>query len=41
MARRTAVVWVFWFVITFSYYGFFSWIPTLLINRGLTVTTSF
>jgi MFS transporter, putative metabolite:H+ symporter len=41
MARRTAVVWVLWFVITFSYYGFFSWIPTLLINRGLTVTTSF
>jgi putative MFS transporter len=41
MARRTAVVWVLWFVITFSYYGFFSWIPTLLIDRGLTVTTSF
>jgi putative MFS transporter len=29
MARRTAVVWTLWFVITFSYYGFFSWIPTL------------
>jgi putative MFS transporter len=28
-------------VITFSYYGFFSWIPTLLISKGLTVTTSF
>lgn len=41
MARRTAVVWVLWFVITFSYYGFFSWIPTLLINRGITVTKSF
>jgi putative MFS transporter len=41
MARRTAVVWTVWFVITFSYYGFFSWIPTLLIARGITVTRSF
>ena len=38
-AHRRGVV--LWFVITFSYYGFFSWIPTLLINRGVTVTTSF
>lgn len=41
MARRTAVTWVIWFVITFSYYGFFSWIPTLLVQRGITVTKSF
>ncbi len=41
MARRTAVVWILWFVITFSYYGFFSWIPTLLVDRGITVTRSF
>ncbi len=41
MARRTAVVWTVWFVITFSYYGFFSWIPTLLVARGITVTRSF
>lgn len=41
MRRRTAVVWTIWFVITFAYYGFFSWIPTLLINQGITVTKSF
>jgi MFS transporter, putative metabolite:H+ symporter len=41
MARRTAVIWLVWFVITFSYYGFFSWIPTLLVQRGITVTRSF
>jgi len=41
MAGRTAVVWTLWFVITFSYYGFFSWIPTLLVDRGITVTRSF
>jgi putative MFS transporter len=41
MRRRTAVIWLIWFVITFSYYGFFSWIPTLLVGRGITVTKSF
>jgi putative MFS transporter len=41
MWRITAVTWLIWFVITFSYYGFFSWIPTLLVQKGLTVTTSF
>ncbi|MCP2165007.1 MFS transporter [Goodfellowiella coeruleoviolacea] len=41
MARRTAITWLIWFVITFSYYGFFSWIPTLLVQRGITVTKSF
>ncbi|HEV7974320.1 MFS transporter [Amycolatopsis sp.] len=41
MAKRTAVIWLVWFVITFSYYGFFSWIPTLLVERGITVTKSF
>ncbi|MEU7858152.1 MFS transporter [Nonomuraea sp. NPDC049141] len=41
MAKRTAVIWLIWFVITFSFYGFFSWIPTLLVDRGITVTKSF
>lgn len=41
MRRRTAVTWVIWFVITFAYYGFFSWIPTLLVNQGITITKSF
>lgn len=41
MARRTAITWLIWFVITFSYYGFFTWIPTLLVRQGITVTQSF
>lgn len=41
LRRRTAVIWMIWFVLTFSYYGFFSWIPTLLVGRGFTVTKSF
>ncbi len=39
--RVTATTWLIWFVITFSYYGFFSWIPTLLVDKGITVTKSF
>ncbi|KAA5838367.1 MFS transporter [Saccharopolyspora hirsuta] len=41
MAGRTAITWLIWFVITFSYYGFFTWIPTLLVQQGITVTKSF
>lgn len=41
MARITATTWLIWFVITFSYYGFFTWIPTLLVDRGIDVTKSF
>jgi putative MFS transporter len=32
---------VFNFFQTFGYYGFAAWIPTLLIAKGIKVTTSF
>ncbi|EMM0378317.1 MFS transporter [Pluralibacter gergoviae] len=41
MRRQTTVIWVVWFVITFCYYGFFAWIPSLLVERGFTITRSF
>ncbi|HEU5000103.1 MAG TPA: MFS transporter [Lapillicoccus sp.] len=41
MRRRTAVVWLVWFVNIFAFYGFFTWIPTLLIQQGIAVTRSF
>ena len=41
MRRQTTVIWVIWFVITFCYYGFFAWIPSLLVERGFTITRSF
>jgi putative MFS transporter len=41
LARRTATVWTLWLVITFAFYGFFTFIPTLLVAGGLTITTSF
>jgi putative MFS transporter len=41
MVRTTLMLWVLWITITFSYYGFFTWIPTLLVKQGMTVTKSF
>lgn len=41
LAKVTAVVWVLWFALTFAYYGFFTWIPSLLVNEGMTLTKSF
>jgi putative MFS transporter len=41
LARTTAMLWVLWISITFSYYGFFTWIPTLLVKHGLTITKGF
>lgn len=38
---RTLLLWLIWMALTFSFFGFFSWIPSLLVDRGLTVTTSF
>ena len=40
-ARTTAMLWILWITITFSMYGFFTWIPTLLVKQGMTVTKSF
>ena len=33
--------WAMWLSITFSYYAFFTWIPSLLVESGMTVTKSF
>ena len=30
-----------WLSITFSYYAFFTWIPSLLVESGMTITRSF
>ena len=39
-ARRTAMLWILWFGITFTYYGIFTFLPTLLFGRGLSVVRS-
>src|SRR5262249_47562547 len=41
MRRTTLMLWVLWLAITFSYYGFFTWMPTLMMKQGMTITKSF
>src|SRR5262249_32275870 len=41
VVRTTLMLWTLWITITFSYYGFFTWIPSLLVKQGMTVTKSF
>lgn len=41
LRRRTAALWAVWFFINLSYYGAFTWLPTLLTERGFTMVKSF
>lgn len=41
LRRTTAMSWSMWFAIAFSYYAFFTWIPSLLVQHGMTITKSF
>ncbi len=41
LRRITVMTWLMWLSITFSYYAFFTWIPTLLVQSGMTITRSF
>lgn len=39
-ARRTVMLWILWFGITFTYYGMFTFLPSLFVGRGFTVAQS-
>jgi MFS transporter, putative metabolite:H+ symporter len=39
--RRTVMLWILWFGIVFSYYGVFTWLPTLLSQRGFNLNGAF
>lgn len=39
--RITAMTWLLWFSITFCYYSFFTWMPTLMVQKGMTISQSF
>jgi putative MFS transporter len=41
LRRTTFATWIYWFVAIFTYYGFFTWIPSLLVNRGFDISKSF
>ncbi|WP_432493984.1 MFS transporter [Kineococcus auxinigenes] len=40
LRRRTTGLWLVWFFVNFSYYGAFTWIPSLLFEDGFTVVRS-
>ncbi len=39
--RRTIMLWVLWFAMVYSYYGIFTWLPTLLVKSGHQMIKSF
>jgi MFS transporter, putative metabolite:H+ symporter len=40
-AKRTLMLWLIWFGIVYSYYGIFTWLPSLLVKEGYTIVQSF
>ena len=40
-ARRTLMLWLIWFGIVYSYYGIFTWLPSLLVQKGYSIVQSF
>ncbi|SDK88324.1 MFS transporter, putative metabolite:H+ symporter [Actinopolyspora mzabensis] len=41
MARRSTVVCLLWFAFQAAQYGYGTWLPTLLVLKGFTISTSF
>jgi MFS transporter, putative metabolite:H+ symporter len=40
-SRVTVMTWLLWLSITFCYYSFFTWMPTLMIQKGMSISQSF
>lgn len=41
LTGRTVLAWILWFAFAFVNYGFVTWLPGLLVDRGLTITASY
>lgn len=39
--RSTLVLWIVWFGLVYSYYGMFTWLPTLMVQKGYPVVKTF
>lgn len=37
LARRTVMLWILWIALVVSYYGIFTWMPSLLAAKGFTL----
>ncbi|BDH63444.1 MFS transporter [Lysinibacillus sp. PLM2] len=40
-AKATIMLWILWFVVVFSYYGMFLWLPSVMVNKGFSLISSF
>lgn len=40
-ARATVMLWVLWFMVVFSYYGMFLWLPSVMVMKGFSLIQSF
>lgn len=40
-ATRTVMLWILWFAMVYSYYGIFTWLPSLLVKGGHEMIKSF
>jgi putative MFS transporter len=40
-AQRTLVLWIIWFGIVYSYYGIFTWLPSLMVGQGYPMLKTF
>lgn len=39
--RPTAMLWILWFTVVFSYYGMFLWLPSVMEAKGFSMVKSF
>ncbi|ANK62131.1 MFS transporter [Loigolactobacillus backii] len=39
--RSTLMLWIVWFMVVFSYYGMFLWLPSVLVLKGYSLINSF
>lgn len=39
--KRTIMLWIIWFGIVYSYYGIFTWLPSLMVGQGHTFLKTF
>ncbi len=41
LAKRTLMLWILWFGIVYTYYGIFTWLPSLMVGQGLSIVKTF
>ncbi|GAC91105.1 MAG: MFS transporter [Anoxybacillus sp.] len=40
-AKQTTMLWILWFMVVFSYYGMFLWLPSVMVMKGFSLIKSF